>query len=129
MNSSVAFLTRLSRIAGEGASDEARALHAAALVRAYETALYARLGIGRSGRPTAHAKEIANEAFEDLRRRVFKAELSAPAGAAAVFAAARDHIEMARRALALRLTADGEAVVVSVCRRDDRRRLAAIRAG
>ena len=129
MSSGVAFLTRLSLIAGEGASDEVRASQAAELVRAYETALYSRLGMARSRRPTTRAKEIANEAFEDLRRRVFKAELGAPADAAAVFATARDRIEMVRRALALRVTDEGDVVNMSIRRRDDRRRIDAIRAG
>jgi hypothetical protein len=129
MSSGVAFLTRLSLIAGAGASERTSAAHAAALVRAYETALYARLGMARSGRPTARAKEIAGEAFEHLRRMVFKAELGAPAGAAAVFATARDHLDMARRALALRLAAEDGGGGVVARRGDDRRRLDAIRVG
>jgi hypothetical protein len=122
MSASVAFLTRLSLIAGESAGDEACAARVAALVRAYETALYARLGVARSGRLAAGAKEIAREALEDLRRRVLKAELGAPASAAAVFAAARDRIEMARRALTLRVTAEDDGGG-SARRRDDRWRL------
>ena len=121
MSASVAFLTRLSLIAGEGASHEARALHVATLVHAYERALYARLGITRSSRPTAQAKEVAIEAFEELRRTVLKAELGAPADAAAIYAAARDRVELVRRALTLRVTAEDAGA--SARRRDDRRRL------
>jgi hypothetical protein len=128
MSASVAFLTRLSRIAGESAGDEVCASHVAALVHAYELALYARLGMARSRRPTTRAKESAREAWEDLRRRVLQAELGAPAGAAAAYAAARDRIEMARRALAIRVTADDAPAGVSLSQRDDSRRLDAIRA-
>jgi hypothetical protein len=129
MSASVAFLKRLSLIAGESASNEACVSHAIALVHAYETALYARLGMARSGRPAARAKDIARDAFEDLRRRVLEAELGAPAGTAAVFAAARERIEMARRALALRVAAEKDGADLSARRHDDRRRLDAIKAG
>jgi hypothetical protein len=127
MSASVAFLTRLSLIAGGSAGDEASALHVAALVRAYEGALCAQLGITRSSRPAAGAKEIAIEALEELRREVLKAELRAAADAAAIFATARDRIDIARRALTLRVTADEPATGVSVGRRDDRQRLDAIK--
>jgi hypothetical protein len=97
----VAFLTRLSRIAAEPASDAARAAGATALVDAYRHSLYGRLGIGGSCRPTTRAKEEAKDALDDLRLKVLRAELDAPAGAARIYRVARQRIEMTRRALAL----------------------------
>jgi hypothetical protein len=109
MSANVAFLTRLARIASETACAQTRAAHATELVQAYETVLYVGLGIAGAGRPTARAKEIANETFEALRRELLKSEISAPPGAAAMFAAARERIEMARRVLALRVTVEDAA--------------------
>jgi hypothetical protein len=106
MSSNVAFLTRLFCIVGEAAPDEARAADALALVDAYTHRLYGRLGIAASRRPTTQAKECAKDAFDDLRHSLLNAELGASAGTARIFAAARHRIEMARRALAIRLADD-----------------------
>jgi hypothetical protein len=106
MSANVAFLTRLARIADEPVCDEARAARAAALVHAYETVLYGGLGMTGAQRPTARAKEIAKEAIETLRRELLKLEVDAPPASARVFAAVRERIEMARRALLLRVTVE-----------------------
>ncbi len=106
MSAHLAVLTRLSRIADEAASDVARAAAVRALVDAYSHGLYVRLGIAPAHRPTARAKEDAKDALDALRLTVFRAELGADAAAARIFAVARQRIEMARRALDLRLVAD-----------------------
>src|ERR1700759_3606038 len=97
MSANIAFLTRLARIAGETARDEERAASARVLVHAYETVLYAQLGITSSRRPTAQAKERAREALEALRREVLKGEIGAAPGAAGMYAAVRERIDMTRR--------------------------------
>ncbi len=135
MGANDAFLTRLSQIAGETACDDARTANAAALVHAYATALYGRLGITEVRRPTARAKEIGKAELEELRREVLRAEIAASAASAIIFAAVRDRIEMARRALALRVAAgDGASPIAEMAelpRMDpdaDRPRLQDIRA-
>jgi hypothetical protein len=52
------------------------------------------------------AKQHAKDALDDLRLKVLKAELEAPAGSASIFATARYRIEMTRRALDIRIVAD-----------------------
>jgi hypothetical protein len=106
MSAKAAFLIRLSRIVGETAPGAARAAAAIALVDAYRRKLYGRLGIVASCRPTAHAKEQAKDELDDLWHEALKAELGAPAGATGIYTAARRRIEMARRALELRITDD-----------------------
>jgi hypothetical protein len=103
MSANLAVLTRLSRIAAEAASDMARAAAVRALVEAYTHGLYDRLEIVVSRRPTTRAKQDAKDELDALRLMVFRAELGADAGAARVFATARQRIEMARRALDLRI--------------------------
>src|SRR5262249_52945140 len=103
----VAFLTRLARIVADAAPDAARTADAIALVDAYRQSLYGRIGIDASCRPTMWAKEQAKDALDDLRLKVLRAELGAPAGAACIYRVARERIEMARRALDLRLVDDG----------------------
>ncbi len=102
----VVFLTRLSRIVEAVAADAARAAEATALVNAYRHSLYDRLGIGPSCRPTRRAKAAAKDALDDLRREVLRAELDAPADAAPTYMAARQRIEMSRRALELCIADD-----------------------
>jgi len=103
MSANLAVLTRLSRIAGEPASDVARAAATCALVDAYTRGLYDRLGIVMTHRPTIRAKQDAKDELDAVRLMVFRAELGAADGVAHVFATARQRIEMARRALDLRL--------------------------
>jgi hypothetical protein len=103
MSANLAVLTRLSRIAGEPASDVARAAATCALVDAYTRGLYDRLGIVMTHRPTIRAKQDAKDELDAVRLMVFRAELGAADGVAHVFATARQRIEMARRALDLRI--------------------------
>jgi hypothetical protein len=106
MRAHLAVLTRLSRIADVAAPDVARAAAARALVDAYSHGLFDRLGIVAAHRPTTRAKQDAKDALDALRLAVFRAELAADPAAAHVFMVARQRIEMARRALELRLVAD-----------------------
>jgi gamma-glutamylcysteine synthetase len=127
MSASAAFLTRLARIASESGCAETCTTRVTTLVAAYETVLYIGLGIAGAQRLTARTKEIAKEALEALRRELLKSEINASPAAAAVFAAARDRIDMARRALALRLTVEDAGAPASIGRNDDRQRLAVTR--
>ena len=106
MSAHLAVLTRLSRIADEAASDVARAAAARALIDAYSHGLLDRLGIVAAQRPTTRAKQDAKDALDALRLAVFRAELAADAAAVQIFAVARQRVEMARRALELRLVAE-----------------------
>jgi hypothetical protein len=106
MSANGAFLTRLSRIVDQAASDAARAAGAVALVDAYRRNLFGRLGIVASCRPTAWTKEAAKDELDDLWHEILKAEVGAPPGAARIYAAARQRIEMARRVLKLRIADD-----------------------
>jgi hypothetical protein len=111
MGANDAFLRRLFRIVEEAVPTAERAADARALVDAYRERLYAQHGISRSRRPTMQAKQRTKDALDDLRLKVLKAELEAPAGSASIFATARYRIEMTRRALDIRIVAD-EAVGV-----------------
>lgn len=123
------------------------ARRASALVHAYETILYGGLGMTGARRPTARAKEIAKEALETVRRELLKLEIEAPPASARVFAAVRERIEMARRALLLRVTVEDageptpgdpsrpadrsgadDASNTPIDRHEERRRLDAVRA-
>ena len=120
-----AFLTRLSQIIDEAAPDAARAAVAVALVDAYRHSLYGRLRIGASRRPTTQAKDQAKDALDDLRLKVLRAELAAPAGAARIYLLARQRIEMARRALALCIIDDRSAALAEFSGCGDTRIVAA----
>jgi hypothetical protein len=111
----LAFLTRLSRIVAESAPDTARAAGAIALVDAYRHSLFGRLGIAASSRPTTRAKDEAKDALDDLRLKVLRAELEAPVGTDRIYSAARQRIEMARRALALCIADDSRPSPSSGC--------------
>jgi len=129
----VAFLTKLSRIADEAAPDTGQAAGATALVDAYRHQLFGCLGIGSSRRPTLLAKDEAKNALDDLRLKVLRAELDAPAGAAAIYLAARQRIELARRVLELCIADDRDSGLQEFAgrdrnaRRDDARILAGMR--
>jgi hypothetical protein len=127
MSANIAFLTRLARIASEATCTRTGAADATALAQAYEMVLFAGLGIVGSRRPTARAKELANESFEAMRRALLKSEIDAPSATAAIFAAARERIEMARRALTLRVTVEDAGAGRPLDRYEDRQRLASLR--
>jgi hypothetical protein len=116
MSPNAAFLTRLCRIADASAPREERSACASALLDAYTTRLYDRLGITATPRPSRRAKAQAEDVLGDLRLRVLKMEIGAPACAAEIFATTRHRIEMTRRALAIRLASDEGAGDRSVAR-------------
>jgi hypothetical protein len=104
MHDHVTLLMRLGQIAGEPCSCEERASHALALLNAYTTQLYARVGIGASNRLATTAKSFADQTLGDLRREILAAEIRAADSCRKVFTAVRHRIEMARRVLASRIT-------------------------
>ena len=108
MGRNTAFLTRLRQIADAcepGAKCPASAI---ALFNIYLARLYARLDIGRSNRPTHKARAEADVTLAELRFDVLRIEVASAGACADVFAAIRYHIEMARRALAIRMTRDDD---------------------
>jgi hypothetical protein len=104
MHEHVTLLIRLGQIAGEPCSCEERASHALALLNAYTTRLYARVGIGASNRLAMSAKSFADQTLADLRRDILASEIHAADSCRKVFTAVRHRIEMARRVLASRIT-------------------------
>jgi hypothetical protein len=106
MTTNVAFVTRLCRIVAAPAPAEERAACALALFESYKARLYARLEIAPTRRPSRRAKLHAEDALADLRHRVLKVEIGAPTSSAGLFASIRYRIEMARRALAIRIVDD-----------------------
>ncbi len=104
----IAFLTRLRQIAGECAPGDQCPASAIALFNIYLARLYAEMNIGQSNRPTTKAKAEADSTLADLRREVLRTEVASTGAHADVFAAIRYHIEMARRALAIRITCDDD---------------------
>ena len=108
MGRNAAFLTRLRQMAEAcepGAECPASAI---ALFNIYLARLYARLDIGQSNRPTRKARAEADVSLADLRLDVLRIEVASAGACATVFAAIRHHIEMARRALAIRITCDDD---------------------
>jgi hypothetical protein len=103
MHEHITLLIRLGQIAGEPCSCEERASHALALLNAYTTRLYARVGIGASNRLAVSAKSFADQTLADLRREILLAEVHAADSCRRVFTAVRHRIEMARRVLASRI--------------------------
>lgn len=114
MHEHVTLLIRLGQIAGEPGSCEERASHALALLNAYTAKLYARAGIGVSNRLATSAKSFADQTLADLRREILAAEIRAANSCRKVFTAVRHRIEMARRVLASRITAESV-----LCRQPD----------
>jgi hypothetical protein len=103
MQEHITLLIRLGQIAGEPCSCEERASHALALLNAYTTRLYARIGIGTSNRLAVGAKSFADQTLADLRREILLAEVHAADPYRRIFTAVRHRIEMARRVLASRI--------------------------
>ena len=62
-----------------------------------------------ANRPATKAKAEADSTLAELRLDVLRIEVASAGACATVFAAIRYHIEMARRALAIRITCDDDA--------------------
>lgn len=104
MHEIAALLATLTHIAAEPCSSEdERSSRAVALVKTYSTALYDRLGIPLSNRPTGDAKSAADQTLAELRRQILAMEARSGEPSRIAFTAARHRIEMARRVLAARL--------------------------
>jgi hypothetical protein len=104
----IAFLTRRRQIADECAPGDKCPASAIALFNIYLARLYAESNIGRSNRPTTIAKAKADTTLAELRLDVLRIEVASTGACAVVFAAIRYLIEMARRALAIRITSDDD---------------------
>ena len=104
----IAFLTRLRQIADACEPGAECPTSALALFNIYLARLYARLDIGQSNRPTHKARAEADSTLAELRLDVLRIEVASARVCADVFAAIRYHIEMARRALAIRITRDDD---------------------
>jgi len=104
----IAFLTRLRQIADECAPGDKCPASAVALFNIYLARLYGELNIGQSNRPTTKAKAEADGTLADLRLDVLRIEVASTGACAVAFAAIRYLIEMARRALAIRITCDDD---------------------
>jgi hypothetical protein len=108
MGRNIAFLTRLRQIADACEPGAECPASAVALFNIYLARLYARLDIGQSNRPTHKARAEADSTLAELRFDVLRIEVASAGACADVFAAIRYHIEMARRALAIRITCDDD---------------------
>ena len=108
MGRNIAFLTRLRQIADACEPGAECPTSAVALFNIYLARLYARLDIGQSNRPTHKARAEADSTLAELRLDVLRIEVASARVCADVFAAIRYHIEMARRALAIRITRDDD---------------------
>lgn len=114
MHEIAALLATLTHIAAEPCScNDERSSRAVALVKTYSTALYERLGIPHSNRPTSSAKLIADQTLAELRRQILAVEARSGEPSRTPYTAARNRIEMARRVLAARLVKDAAPSIVS----------------
>lgn len=117
MHEIAALLATLTHIAAEPCSgNDERSSRAVALVKTYSTALYERLGIPLSNRPTGNAKSAADQTLAELRRQILAMEARSGEPSRIAFTAARHRVEMARRVLAARLVEGSAQPVVSLDR-------------
>jgi hypothetical protein len=107
MSATVAFLTRLHRIATDEGSYEQRAVQAGMLFDSYKAMLCSRNRRGLSNRSAQSAKLEIDRILVELRIDVLRAEISARSPDAAIFTIVRRRIELARRALAIPHRASG----------------------
>ena len=114
MHEIAALLATLTHIAAEPCScNDERSSRAVALVKIYSTALYERLGIPQSNRPSSSSKLIADQTLAELRRQILAVEARSGEPSRSAYTAARNRIEMARRVLAARLVKDAAPPVVA----------------
>jgi hypothetical protein len=98
-------LAKLQQIAGWRCSRDERSTGAVALIDAFSAALYDRLGIETSNRPTGSAKATADQTLVELRRQILALEMRRREPLQAAFTAARHRVEMERRVLVARIVA------------------------
>ncbi len=106
MHEIAGLLAKLKQIAGGRCCCEERSARAAALVNAFSTALYERLGIETSNRPSSTAKSKADQTLVELRRQILAVEARRGEPLRTAFTAARHRVEMERRVLAGRIVAE-----------------------
>ena len=108
MNEIAALLAKLQQIAGRRCCSGERSARAVALVNVFSAALYDRLGIDSSHRPTNAAKATADQTLVELRRQVLVLEMRHHEPLKTAFTAARHRVEMERRVLVARIVADAD---------------------
>lgn len=113
MHEIAGLLAKLKQIAGQRCSCDERTARAVALVSAFSAALYARLGIESSIRPTSSAKSIADQALVGLRQQILAAEMRRREPLRTTFTTARHRVEMERRVLAARIVAESDSPSLS----------------
>lgn len=108
MREIAALLAKLQQIAGRRCCCNERRARATALVNAFNGALYDRLGIDSSNRPTSGAKATADQTLVELRRQILALEMRRREPRQAAFTAARHRVEMERRVLVARIAAGAD---------------------
>jgi hypothetical protein len=108
MHEIAGLLAKLKQIAGQRCSCDDRSARAVALVNAFGAALYERLGIETSNRPTSDAKATADQTLAELRRQILAIEARRGEPLRTAFTAARHRIDMERRVLAARIVVEGD---------------------
>lgn len=106
-------LAKLHQIAGQRCSRDERSTAAVALVNAFSAALYDRLGIQTSKRPTGSARATADQTLVELRRQILALEMRRREPLQAAFTAARHRVDMERRVLAARIVAEADSPPLS----------------
>ncbi len=106
MHEIAGLLAKLEQIAGGQCCGDERSARAAALVNDFSAALYERLGIETSNRPSSSAKSTADQTFVELRRQILAVEAQRREPLRTPFTAARHRVEMERRVLAGRMVAE-----------------------
>jgi hypothetical protein len=107
-------LAKLQQIAGRRCCCGERSARVVALVNAFGAALYDRLGIETSNRPTSSAKATADQTLVELRRQILALEMRHREPLQATFTAARHRVEMERRVLAARIVTGADSPALPV---------------
>lgn len=108
MHDIAGLLAELKQIARGRCRGDERSARAVALVNDFSAAVYERLGIETSNRPSSSAKSTADQTFVELRRQILAVEAHRREPLRTAFTAARHRVEMERRVLAGRMVAEGD---------------------
>lgn len=106
-------LAKLHQVAGRRCARDEGSTLAVALINAFSAALYDRLGIETSKRPTGSARATADQTLVELRRQILALEMRRREPLQAAFTAARHRVEMERRVLAARIVAEADSPPLS----------------
>jgi hypothetical protein len=114
MHEIAGLLAKLKQIASRRCGCSEHSVRAVALVNDFSAALYQRLGIEASNRPTTSAKSTADQTFVELRRQILAVEARRRESLRTAFTAARHRVDMERRVLAARIVTEGDCPPLSV---------------